>query len=160
MQSLNDAATLSDENVKLAMDRANVGEVTMDVVKNAKIAAVQARSSYLDALLAASHAEWKKTDLLDKISSAKRYYQPYNDDGPYQKRLEHEGEVIGSAIFGIGGAEFGGGGAVIGALIGDFVGGMAGKAAGFYLDNLSAISKNMDTLMRGAERLSDLDWRV
>ena len=51
------------------------------------------------------------------------------------------------AIIGVWGAEFGRGGAVIGALVGDFVGGMAGKAADFYVDNLSAISKNMDTLM-------------
>jgi hypothetical protein len=75
------------------------------------------------------------------------YYQPYIDNGPYAQRLKEIGGVAGETAVGAAGLEVGGRpGAVIGALLGHFAGGSAGEAAGFYIDNMSRISENVNTL--------------
>jgi hypothetical protein len=70
-RSLKDAADFADENVRIAEARHKAGTVHLDVLNTAKISSVQATSAYLDAILSASHAERKKIDLVDKLTSAK-----------------------------------------------------------------------------------------
>jgi hypothetical protein len=49
-------------------------------------------------------------------------------------------------------------GKIAGAIIGDMVGGQIGKAAGFYIDNLSAMENNFNTFI---EQLNDYKtWPV
>jgi hypothetical protein len=70
------------------------------------------------------------------------YYQPYRDDGPFEKRLQKAGELVGKVLAQVGGED------PLGQKIASFAGGMGGSLAGFYLDNSEAIQKNLETLFQ------------
>lgn len=80
------------------------------------------------------------------------YYQPYADNGPYAQRLKEAGQVAGEAVLGTAGATVGapsvaGAAALagVGALLGHYAGGSGGEAAGFYIDNISRMTENLNT---------------
>jgi phage terminase Nu1 subunit (DNA packaging protein) len=69
--SLKNAVEFANKVVQLVEDGVPVGQYTAEDLNQAKIRAIQAETAYLDANLAASHAERKQNDLIDKITSAK-----------------------------------------------------------------------------------------
>jgi len=79
------------------------------------------------------------------------YYQPLKDDGPFEKRLEAAGEIIGKSIAQASATEETGGElpeiSMAMEAFGEKTGGLIGKTAGFYIDNASAILKNAQTFV-------------
>jgi hypothetical protein len=73
------------------------------------------------------------------------YYQPYVDNGPWSQRLEQSGRIIGGVVTSRLPKGLNLVGAMVAALVNDSAGGMAGKTAGFYIDNASAMEQNLDT---------------